>query len=68
MKARLILDRVAVVALLAVVLGALLFLGGSVDPCLASSPACGVHEGVSPWLILVPVILWVLALIDIVRA
>jgi hypothetical protein len=69
MKRRLVIDWVAVVALPIVVLGALLFLGGRVDPCLSPDPSCGVNAGISPWLIVVPaVVLSVIAAIDIARA
>lgn len=68
MKVRPILERVALVALPLVALVALLFLGENVYPCLAPSPMCGAHEGVSPWLIVVPTVtLWAGALIDIIR-
>jgi hypothetical protein len=65
---RVVVDRVAIVALPVVSLGALLVLGGSVDPCLSPGPSCGVHTGISPWLIVVPaMVLWVAAAIDIAR-
>ena len=63
------MDWVAIVSLPIVALGALLFLGGRVDPCLSPDPSCGVGAGISPWLIVVPaVLLWVGAAIDIARA
>lgn len=68
MRIRVVVDRVAIVALPVVSLGALLVLGGSVDPCLSPGPSCGVRTGISPWLIVVPaMVLWVVAAIDIAR-
>jgi hypothetical protein len=68
MRMRVVVDRVAIIALPVVALGAVLVLGGSVDPCLSPGPSCGVHKGISPWLIVVPaMVLWVVAAIDIAR-
>lgn len=65
---RVVVDRVAIVALPVVSLGALLVLGGSIDPCLSPGPSCGMHTGISPGLIVVPaMVLWVVAAIDIAR-
>lgn len=65
---RVVVDRVAIVALPVVSLGALLVLGGSLDPCLSPGPSCGVHTGISPWLIMTQaMVLWVVAAIDIAR-
>jgi hypothetical protein len=68
MKMRVVVDWVAILALPVVSLVALLFLGDSIDQCLSPGPACRVHAGVSPWLIVVPaMVLWVIAAIDIAR-
>ena len=68
MRMRVVVDRVAIVALPVVSLGALLVLGGSVEPCLSPGPSCGVRSGISPWLIVVPaMVLGVVAAIDIAR-
>ncbi|GAC1668830.1 MAG: hypothetical protein NVS9B8_11370 [Candidatus Limnocylindrales bacterium] len=68
MNGRVAADWLAIVALPVVSLGALVFLGGSVDACLSPGPACSVHTGISPWLVVVPaMVLWVVAGIDIVR-
>lgn len=69
MRIRVVVDWVAIVALPVISLGALLVLGGNVDPCLSPGPSCGVHAGISPWLIVVPaMVLWVVVAIDIARA
>ena len=45
MKARVLVDWAAIVALPLVSLGALLFLGGSVDRCLSPGPSWGADPG-----------------------
>jgi hypothetical protein len=68
MKRRVVVDLVAIIALPAISVVALLFLGGSVDQCLAPGPNCAAHPGISPWLVVVPaMVLWVVAAIDIAR-
>ena len=68
MNTRVVVDWVGIVALPVVSLGAFLFLGGYIDPCLSPGPNCAAHPGISPWLVVVPaMVLWVAAAIDLAR-
>ena len=69
MSGRIIIDWAAIVALPVIAVAALVLLGDRIDACLAPGPACVVHEGVPPMLVVIPAaILWVLAAADLARA
>ena len=68
MNRRTIVDWVAIVAFPVVAVGALVLLGGSVDPCLAPGPSCRTHEGVAQWVVIPAAVLWLLAALDLARA